>query len=101
MRIGTIERHGHLHGHRQGQVRKISSSANRTFLFNVVPAISKCYKYATIIPLLSNHEIIKRTEVKRQQNQRVIQKLLDEDIESKKDEWEKILGLKFNVRFMD
>ena len=88
--------------------------ANRKFLFlfNVGPIISKCYKYVKIIQLkirhkcvktqfiLSNHEIIKRTEVKRQQNQRVIQKLLDEDIESKKDEWEKILGLKFNVRFI-
>ena len=47
----------------------------------------------------SNHDIIKRTELKRQENERSIQKLLDKDIESKRDEWEKILGLKFSVRF--
>ena len=47
----------------------------------------------------SNHDIIKRTEVRRQENERAIQKLLDKDIESKKDDWEKILGLKFSVRF--
>ena len=47
----------------------------------------------------SNHDIIKRTEVKRQENERAIQKLLDKDIESRKGDWEKILGLKFSVRF--
>ena len=49
----------------------------------------------------SNHDIIKRTELKRKENERSIQKLLDKDIESKRDDWEKILGLKFSVRLMD
>ena len=39
--------------------------------------------------------------MKRQLNKRAIQKLLDEDVGSKEEEWKAILGLKFNVRFID
>ena len=37
--------------------------------------------------------------MKRQLNQRAIQKLLEEDVGSKEEEWDAILGLKFNVLF--
>ena len=64
---------------------------------------SFCFDYTVLLSKFgfnhSNHDIIKRTEVKRQENERAIQKLLDKDIESRKGDWEKILGLKFSVRF--
>ena len=49
----------------------------------------------------SNHEVIQRKEVKRVQNQKAIQRTIDRAAGDKEDEWNKILGLTFNVRFAE